>query len=274
MATLTDEEKAAKVLGDVEVEKPDETTEPTETESEEEQVTEETEEAEETEEEASTEEETKSEESTTFTKQFPNLKGDTPADYIKELETSYQNSTTEALRWKTIAEEGAKLVEEAKSVIAGTKPPEEQSTATDPSLLQIDSHPDVQYAKNLREREMITAFDEFKKDYPQALEEAEFQKFTKASTGVYQAYEASNGRKPSYGELYKGIADLLGWQSPKKTAKKDAAIKESFSSSQTNSSTQPTSKQSKVTDEEANVYMRMTGKTRTEAVKDLSEVKV
>ena len=273
MATLTDEEKAAKVLGDVDAEKQDETTEPEETESEEEQVTEETESEEETEEEASTEEESKEEESTTFTKQFPNLKGDTPADYIKELETSYQNSTTEALRWKTIAEEGAKLVEEAKSVIAG-KQPEQQSTTTDPSLLQIDSHPDVQYAKNLREREMISAFDEFKKDYPQALEEDEFAKFTKASTGVYTAFEASNGRKPSYGELYKGIANLLGWQSPKKTAAKDAKIKESFSSSQTNSSTQPTSRQSKVSDEEANVYMRMTGKTRAEAVKDLSEVKV
>jgi hypothetical protein len=274
MATLTDEEKAAKVLGDVDAEKQDETAKPAEAESNEEQENQVDKTAEEIEAEAEAEAEPETEiETPTFTKKFQNLKGDTPQDYAKELETAYENSTTEALRWKTIAEEGARLVEEAKRVVAGQPAAATQTTPTDPNLLAIDSNPDVQYAKTLRERDMISAFEKFKKSYPQVTEEAEFNKFTKASDGLYRALEVSTGRKPTYAELYDGIAGALHWQPVDKTDKKDNAIKESLSSSQTVSSTQPTSKQSKVSDAEADVYMKLTGKNRTDAVKDLETVK-
>lgn len=272
MATLTDEEKAAKVLGDVEPEKADETSEPEKAESEEEQETEATEKtAEEIEADAEAEAdktETEQPEAPTFTKQFKNLKGDTLEEYVKELENAYQNSFTEALRLN-------KALEETKQVVAnaGQPPAPVQTTPTNPTLAAIDSNPDVQYAKTLRERDMITAFDKFKESYPQAVEQDEFKKFTDASGGIYTALKATLGRDPTYAELYDGIAGALHWQPADKTDKKDSAIKESFASSQTTSSTQPSSKQSKVTDAEAEVYMRFTGKNKAEAVKDLETVK-
>lgn len=284
MPQLTDEEKAKAILNDVDSEKKDETVETDEADKEEEQEEQETEEnSEETEseEEQSTEdeEEAETEESKTFTKQFPNLKGETKDEYVKSLEEAYQNSTTEALRLKTVADDSAKLVDEAKRIIANANSGNgnnqvESGTETNPSLLTLDSNPDVQYAKALREKDMVEAFDKFTKEYPQAREPDDFDRFQKASTGAYQAFEAGRGRKPTFGELYLTIANTLGWQPVTNSAKKDAAIKNATASSQTISSTQSTAKQPKVSDAEIDVYQRMfPSKDRATAVKELSEVK-
>src|SRR5947199_49616 len=37
---------------------------------------------------------------TTFTKKFPNIKGDTPEEYASNLEAAYENSSAEAIRLK------------------------------------------------------------------------------------------------------------------------------------------------------------------------------
>jgi|ERR1035437_1348165 hypothetical protein len=274
MATLTDEEKAKLVLGDVESEA-DETTKEKEAESETLENSQEEEASENSEEETAVESEDKTPEAETqpsFTKQFTNLKGETPQEYITEIEKAYQNSTNEALRLKKQLDDSAQIIEEAKKVVA-TVP---SATATEqpvaPTFTQ-DTNPDLAWAKQLREDAMITSFDEFKKNYPQAIEGEQFQKFLNASKGVEEAFKASHdNRLPTYPELYKGIADILGWQPTKVTAKRDAAIKESAASSQTVSATQPVAKQSKVTEAQVDAYLRMfPAKDRATVVKELSE---
>lgn len=269
MADLSDEEKAKLVLGD-EVESPaDETS--TEPEAPNDDDKDDIVEEAETETEESPEE--SEAEPTTFTKQFPNLKGATPDEYAKELENAYQNSFTEALRLKKLYDDDHALVEEAKRIIAGGQSAPEAPDTQTPSRLELDAIPEIQYAKTLMNQQMFSAFDEFKKQYPQATEPEQFDKFQKASNGVSLAFQASEGRIPTYPELFKGIAGTLGWQSVPDTSRKDAAIKDATSSSRTVSATVPAPKRSKVTDDEAQVYMRMRNVSLEQAHKDLAEVK-
>jgi hypothetical protein len=277
MADLTDEEKAKLVLVDVESDElADETTKEEETFNEEAQENQEESEEAESETEDESQEESEAEEAQpeahTFTKQFSNLKGDNWESYGPELEKAYQNSFTEAIRLKKALDDSNRLVEEARQLIAsnGQAQPENSEVAQAAPV-----NPDIAYVKRIRDRDMINAFEEFKKEFPQATEESEFDRFQRASNGVYQTLtETNNGVEPTFPELYQGIAKILGWQPASVTAKKNAAIKNSAVSSSTNSATVPTAKQPKVSDAEVNVYQRMfPNKDRATIVKELAEVK-
>lgn len=265
---LTDEEKVKLVTGDVEEETPVETTTEPETPSEPEEqpaAEEESEPPKEAEEEP---------EAQSFTKQFPNLKGATPEEYIPELETAYRESSNEALRLKKELDDIRPAIEEAKRIIANQPTPPAGTPPANPSVLETNTDPNVQYAKQLRDRDMVTAFDEFTKDYPQARETSEFDKFSAASSGVAAGFAAShNGMQPSFPELFNGIAAVLGWQPITATSKKDAAIKDAGVSSQVTSSTVAPARRPKVTDAQVDAYLKMfTQKSRADAIKDLSEV--
>lgn len=277
MATLTDEERAAQILGDeVEAEKPDETPAEPDTQPEEEQEPE----AEETEEPESEEEKPQEEEEepakpadSTFTKQFPNLKGETPEEYLPELEKAYDNSFKEALRLNQIIKDNAETVKQAEAIVAQANKPIKQNPEATPQP-SLDEHPAIQYAKAKQTEDMLAAFDEFKKSYPQATEQQSFDMLTKASDGIQAALTASLGRAPTYHELFPAIAGSLGWQPVASDAKKNNAIKENTASSRTPGSQSPARpKPSKVSDAQVDAYMKMfTSKTREEAVKELSEV--
>jgi hypothetical protein len=278
MADLTDEDKAKLVLGDVESEA-DETTPEPETPIDEENDNQPVEEAqtdeEESEEDKPSEDEPEEAAEPTppsLTKQFPNLKGDTWESYAKELEIAYQNSFSEALRLNNeLKEKNAQVAQPAAQPDSPAVP--DVAPVVNPTRAELDSLPEIQYAKAQMNRDMVTSFNDFSKDYPQALEADSFDKFQKASDGVSAAFRATEGRTPTWSELYKGIAGALGWQPANATAKKDAALKDAVSSSQTVSSTAPPAKRSKVSDAEAQVYMRMKNVSREQAVKDLSTVK-
>jgi len=278
MAKLSDKEKAKAILGDVvEPEKADEpSTEPapeTNTEGEPEVV--EPEEAE-SEEEKPTEEEDESDKPTdsTFTKQFPNLKGETPEEYLPELETAYDNSFKEALRLnednKRLRDENAQLKtgQPVQAVVAPAVPATPETPQSSPAY----EDPALSYAKTLQTKDMIDTFDTFKKQYPQVLDQADFDRFTKASDGVSVALTSALGRQPTYAELFPAIAGSLGWQATNPA--KDAAIKDNASSTRTPGSQSPARpKPAKVSDASVDAYLKMfTSKTREEAIKELSEV--
>lgn len=266
MAELTDEEKAKLVAGDVES-KADETPPEPEASPEEEPAANEVDgQTEETPEAAAEEAEPETEtsgEPATFTKQFPNLIGDTPEDYAKSLEQAYVNSSNEALRLKRELDDLKAQPPAPGTPPAPAEPVPPPTQATDPN---------VQYAKQLRDRDMVSAFDEFTKAYPQARETEEFTKFSAASAGVAQGYAASHGgMQPTFPELFQGIAAVLGWQAV--NPKKDAALKDAASSSQVTSTALAPGRQPKVTDAQVDTYLKMfTSKTRAAAIKELSEV--
>jgi molecular chaperone GrpE (heat shock protein) len=288
MATLTDEERAAQILGEQVEPKADEHSPEIGTRPEDEEETPEAEEPEEeeSEEEKPTEDEEEPEKpaDSTFTKQFPNLKGETLADYTPELEKAYDNSFKEALRLNQVIKDNAAKVAQAEAIIAQAQQPIQQNPEAPASpappvntnLGDIDSHPAIQYAKAKQTEDMLSAFDDFKKNYPQATDQQAFDAFTKASDGVNSTLSTTLGRAPTYQELFPAIARLLGWEPTLATAKKNAAIKENTASGRTQGSQSPAApKPSKVSDAEVEAYMKMfTSKTREEAIKDLSEVKV
>lgn len=293
MAKLSDKDKAAAILGDVEDPKdPAETTKPTDAEVQDEP--DKPEDAEEIVEDESDEEkphedenETKKPADSTFTKQFPNLNGETPEEYLPELEKAYDNSFKEALRLNDVIKEKDKIiqdnnaiVDQARQIVARTQQPVQQDPANPaqpvaPALPNpVADSPELQWIRDERRRVMQTAFDEFKTEYPQVLDQQEFDKFSKASDGLKTALAASNGREPTDLEVFRAVAGSFGWQPAKNDAKKNAAIKENASIGRTQSNQAPARpRPAKVSDAQVDTYMKMfTGKTREDAVKELSEV--
>lgn len=191
-----------------------------------------TEEAETTEETVSEEigqtEET-AEEETQFVKQFPQIKGDTPEEYAKNLELAYQNSTAEALRLKGLTE---------------TPAPEE------PLQQPIDtSNITDLYVKQEMDEKIRVAYGDFQKKFPQVNDPTEYAKFTNEVAAFSNTILQSQGRLAPPAELYTKAAVSLGWEpeTPSQDDKLKVAVKESASSSKTTSSTKKVSA-SKVTD--------------------------
>lgn len=287
MATLTDEERAQAILGEEVEPKADEPTaepaDPNEEEIEQPEVDETEDDASEEEKPADEAEEPAEPADSTFTKQFPNLKGETQAEYLSELENAYDNSFKEALRLNQVIKDNESTVAQAKQILAQAQAPVNQNpeNPTVPvaptAFSAIDEHPVIQEYKEQRRTQMMAAFDGFKTEYPQVLDQTNFDTFTKASDGINAALTTALGRKPSDDELFKAIAGSLGWQPVANTSKRDNAIKENASTSRTPSSgaQQPMPpRKPKVSDAEIEAYQKMfTSKTREEAIKDLSEVK-
>jgi len=290
MATLTDEERAAAVLGDVEGLAPDETPENPDNPDEPDEVEPggeaEVEAEEEPEKPEDSEEEAEAEPESSFTKQFPNLKGDTLEDYKASIEEAYDNSFKEALR---LVDENKQLREQlaqAQQQLAVVQTPQAPqpgapapapSNAPQPPVAPPNEAQTPDWAARAVQRdkdEMLAAFDPFKKEYPLVLEPDNFKKFTDASDGVKLTMTKTLGRVPTWPELYNGIAGLLGWQPETPQAKKNAAIKAAATSSRSPSGQAPARpKPAKVSEAQVDAYLKMfTSKTREDAIKELSEV--
>ena len=91
------------------------------------------------------------EETPEFVKEFPNIKGDTPEEYAKNLEIAYQNSTSEAIRLKKAAEESDIQIDDSD---AG----DDLSDTSDPLSL---------YMKQKMDEEIDKAYADFSAKYTQ-----------------------------------------------------------------------------------------------------------
>ncbi len=235
--TVTDED-FKKLKEEAEVEDSKESDETAETETEEE--------SEEAGDESETEE---SQDESSFVKEFPNIKGDTPEEYAKNLEAAYRNSSSEALRLK-------KLTEEA--------------TKDDEATEEVDlSNPISLYMKQKMDEEITTAFDDFKKSYPTVNDPNEYSRFTQEVAVLSQTILASQKRLAPPKELYAKAAVILGWDAEDKVNDKeklDAAVKDRAATSKTASATKTKAKQSKVTDTQVLLFKKLNPmSTKTDA---------
>jgi len=278
---LSDKQKVAQILGEVEDKDPAEKPEEEEDPSKEKEVNtpeaEEQEEAEEDPEKPAESEEESETEAGPLTKQFPNLKGETLEEYNKSLEAAYDNSFKEALRMAQELKDNAAVVAQARDIVAKAAAAPSEGAPQTPALnlSTTADEPDwMARARELDREQMTASFEPFKQRYPQVLEPDNFKKFTAASDGVNQTLSAALGRKPKWSELFDGVAGVLGWQPLKDTSKRDNAIKENAAGTRAKGSVTPAPvKKSKVSDAQVDAYMKMfTSKTREEAIKDLSEV--
>ena len=180
------------------------------------------------------------EETPTFVKQFPNIKGDTPEEYLKNLEESYKHSTTEALRLKQLSEVG-KSEDDLEDTSTGV---------VDPRLLYLD---------RIVEGDINKTYAVFREEYPQVDDPAEYEKFNTEVTALASYFLNSKGTAALASELYPKAAAILGWQKQAVDSKDklSMALKSKAASTKTTSSTKPKTKQSKVSDKEVQMFRLM-----------------
>lgn len=139
-----------------------------------------------TEEEAEPEGEAETEEAK-FEKRFPRFKGETPEEYIKNLEDGYENSSTEAVRLSRENKElrEAKLSEVANEEVTPTPPP----------------NPTLAWAEQQREKEWKSDWANFAKLHPEIEEDTTlFADFDKKTGEMFNFIQTTESRFPTLGE--------------------------------------------------------------------------
>jgi hypothetical protein len=181
----------------------------------------------------------------TFTKpdKFKWVKGDTPQEFADNLMAAYENSTSEALKWKKIAQD-SKTSEESTN-----KP-------VDPALA---------YARQLMQTSIDTDIQDFSKEYSQMQDETQVAKIQGYVGVVSEAIQrAEDGRIPSMKECLEKSAVILGWQKTDKQEQVGAAVKNGAATTKTNSATKQTP-QSKVSDKQVLVARKTWGANKSDA---------
>lgn len=189
-----------------------------------------------------------------FVKEFPNIKGDTPEEYAKNLEEAYKNSTGEALRLKDLVNKGT---------------PTEDETTDKPApgnYLEM-------YAQQKLDDDIASSYAKFKVDYPQVDDAAEYSKFIREVETLTNTIMTSQGRVAPPSELYNKAAVILGWEKqssePTEKEKLAMALKNNASTSKSTPAAKKASK-SKVTDQMIAVNRAMyPGKTDAQIREEL-----
>lgn len=191
----------------------------------------ETEETEETPEE--TEEQSDDQIEATFEKEFPQIKGETPEEYAKNLEAAYKNSTAEALRLKGL---------QTQPKLEATQ--EEAEDTLPKSIVEL-------YAEQQMQKGITQAWTDFSKDYDEINDTESYDKFVKRVATTSKVILADEQRLAEPAELYATAAASLGWKpksQPTESEKVGMALKEGAAATRTNSATKRKSV-SKVTPE-------------------------
>ena len=188
-----------------------------------------------------------------FVKEFPNIKGDTPEEYAKNLEEAYKNSTGEALRLKELVSKGVSKEDEEEKPVPG-------------SYLEM-------YAQQQLDNDIQSSYAKFSIDYPQVKDDAEYGKFTKTVETLTNTIMGSENRVAPPSELYIKAAIILGWEKqsvPTEKEKLAMALKDKTATSKTSSSGAKGSTKSKVTDQMIAVNRAMyPGKTDAQIREEL-----
>lgn len=175
----------------------------------------------------------------TFTKQFENIQGDTPEEYARNLEIAYQNSTAEAIRLKTLADDKqAQGAAEAATATEAVDEEETESTPVDPVSL---------FMKQKMDEEINTAYTEFSKTYPRVTDPTDYQNFTRTVGQLSRTILDSEKRLAPPSELYSKAAIILGWNADTKSEDLGMAVKGAAASSKTTSAVKSEPK-SKITE--------------------------
>lgn len=170
-----------------------------------------------------------------FKKKFLNIKGETPEEYATQLEVAYDNSTSEALKWK-------KMYEDAQA-----NRPADETPASDPALT---------YARQMMDEAMTRDIDNFAKDYPQIRDPEQYAVLEKKVGVLTKAIQAEESRIPSMAEVLSASALILGWEKGSKGEAVGLAVKNEAGVSKTNSQLKTTAR-TKVTADQIRVAREM-----------------
>lgn len=187
-----------------------------------------------------------------FVKQVPSIAGETEAEYLKNLETAYQASTTEALRLKALSE-------------TDKGEDSEDTGPVDPRLLYLD---------RMLNKDIQETFETFKQDFPQVNDPVEYAKFTEEAKNLSEFYQ-SKKQILTAEELYPKVASILGWERDGTDSKErlGSALKERGSTSKTSSPTPTPTPKSKISEAEMQMNRLMyPNKTDAEIREELDPI--
>lgn len=154
---------------------------------------------------------------TEFVKKFPNIEGDTPEEYARNVEIAYENSTTEALRLKGELDK----TQPAPPVTSPAEPVTPPADTTETPVAPLN--PTDLYVQQKLDEEIQGAFTITQKEYPQVSEPTEYARFTQKVATFSRTILDTEGRLATPGELYNMAAVSLGWE--KKTVEPTEAEK-------------------------------------------------
>lgn len=144
-----------------------------------------------------------------FDKRYPRFKGETPEEYIKNLEDAYANSSGEAVRLNREVEE---LKTQGLAKIANSESEEE----TTPPPAQS---PALAWAEEQRNKEWKKDWEEFSESHPEILEdEALFKQFDSLTGDMFMVLKKQTNSLPTLGEAMTAAWKVL---SPDKISKEE-----------------------------------------------------
>lgn len=168
-----------------------------------------------------------------FKKKFDNIKGETPDEYASNLEVAYDNSTSEALKWKKMYEDALPTIKQAQAATGDADTP----PILDPALA---------YAKQKMDEEMNHDIEDFAKNYSQIRDPEQYARLEKKVGILTKAIQEEEGRIPPMREVLSDAATLLKWEPDTKKDELGIKLKDSAAGTKINSSAKPATK-SKVT---------------------------
>lgn len=188
-----------------------------------------------------------------FTKEFPNIKGDTPEEYIKNLEKAYGNSTSEAMRLKKLAE--------ARLAIPEPEIGDDFDTDDSPAspAPAVTSDPTQLWISQQMDKEIVKAYDSFKSDYSQVEDPEMYEQFV-AEVATFSQAKLAKGQIPDPSDLYHKAAVSLGWEKTSQPTAKEklgSALKTNAASSPAKTSGAKPPVKSKVTDAQVAAYRQI-----------------
>lgn len=186
-----------------------------------------------------TEEETKAE----FKKRFTQLKGETPEEYLKNLEDAYANSSTEGQRLSQRVLEAERKFDQVATLVANDPEfAEKITTATDEKAPAPIIDPAVQWARQEMEKEFQRDYNAFAELHPEIVSDTELYNSVVQELDVISAAHEARGAKLTMAEGLRKAWISLGYD--EKDNKEEAVNKTKEEASAT-----PTQSKSKVSDD-------------------------
>lgn len=181
--------------------------------------------------------ETKEEESK-FGKRFTQIKGETPEEYITNLEEAYRNSSTEAQRiMKEAKDKGSKFDAIASIIAKNPEIAKAINEATGEKAPTITVDPAVEFARDEMQKRMTEDYNKFTDSHPEFLTDEKIkQDIAEEVDAIGQVYE-SRGRKISLLQAMDMAWKNLGYD--KEDAKEDVARKAKETAAKTSPASPP-----------------------------------
>jgi hypothetical protein len=205
-----------------------------------------------------------------FTKRFTQFKGDTPTEYLKNLEDGYAESSKEAVKLSRENKDLKATVERVNQLIANN-PELAQAVSDGKQAPAAPKDPAILFAETQMKQTWQKEYNDFAREHPEidtdpALADALDAKLKIAKRIV----EEEEGRLVGMGEGLNMAWKLLGKDTDDKQERVRVASKDSASQGKASGSKKKDARP-KFSEAQIEVHMEMAGVDRNTAIKQLSE---